>query len=123
MARFVLDSGLAAGTLTESPITGLTRRFEFAAGLYLESFGEDCLLLVARRNLLLTINAAAADLFEGATQTFFRRSFTLTEGIHWLAGGYDLSAADSRTKARELLTFGLKHGLVCRAGGGNCADE
>jgi hypothetical protein len=90
--------------------------FQLSPRVYLERFDTDSLLLVADRDRLLTINGAAADLFEEAIGDLGGASFTLEEGADWLAGHYEMSVRQCRLKARELLAFGLKHGLVSRIG-------
>ena len=89
--------------------------YAFATGVYLERFDDEALLLVADRDRLLTVNAAAADLFALAIQAFGSRPFSPGEAGDWLAGQYALAARDCRAKARELLAFGLRHGLIRRA--------
>ena len=88
------------------------RWYVFADGLCLERFDGEALLLVAARHRLLTINAAAADLFDLAVQCFGSRPFSLQQGCDWLAGEYALDAQACRVKVRELLTFGLRYGLL-----------
>ena len=88
------------------------RWYAFADGLCLERFDGEALLLVAERHRLLTINAAAADLFDLAVQCFGSRPFSLQQGCDWLAGEYALDAQACRVKVRELLTFGLRYGLL-----------
>ena len=90
------------------------RLFRLSPLVCLERFDADALLLVADRDRLLTVNAAAADLYTEAAQAFGNRQFSLEEGVGWLADHYDLSAQQCRVKARELLAFGLKQGLVRR---------
>jgi hypothetical protein len=92
------------------------RHFRLSSRVYLERFDADALLLVADRQLLLTVDAASAELFTEAARTFGDRPFTAQQGGDWLADGFDLSAQECRDKIRELLAFGLKYGLVCRAG-------
>jgi hypothetical protein len=91
------------------------RDYHLATGLYLERFDDAALVLVCERNLLLTVDAAAAELFTEVSRSFGSCSFTLEQGIDWLAGGYDLDAQQCRIKARELLAFALRNGLVCQA--------
>ena len=86
--------------------------FRMAPRVYLERFEAEALLLVADRDRLLTVNAAAADLFSEAVLVFGNRQFSLEEGAGWLDDHYDLSAQQCRVKARELLAFGLKQGLL-----------
>jgi hypothetical protein len=109
-ARAALPVSLPQGSWPE--------QYALATGLYLERFDGEALLLVADRHRLLTVNAAAADLFALAAQSFGSRPFSLQQGCDWLAGEYALDVQACRAKARELLAFGLKHGLLHRIGRG-----
>ena len=46
------------------------------------------------------------------SRCFGSRPFSLQQGCDWLAGEYALDAQACRAKVRELLTFGLRYGLV-----------
>jgi hypothetical protein len=70
--------------------------------------------MIAGRDLLLTVNAAAADLFESMSREFHQRNFAGHDIATWLSNHYQLPPADCRVKSRELLAFGLKHHIVDR---------
>ncbi len=94
------------------------RRFRLGERVYLERFDSEALLLVADQDRLLTVNAAAADLFAAVRAFFGSTSFTVEEAAAWLTSRYALTPRQCRDKLRELLAFGLRHGLVCRAAAG-----
>ncbi len=71
-------------------------------------------MLVAGWNQLLTINAVAADLFELSSTEFRERSFTSADIAALLSKHYELSVVECRSKAHDLLVFGLKHHIVER---------
>ena len=108
----MVSSGSAASPVFRLQTLRAGRWYVFADGLCLERFDGEALLLVAEQHRLLTINAAAADLFDLAVKCFGSRPFSLQQGCDWLAGEYALDAQACRVKARELLTFGLRYGLL-----------
>ena len=90
----------------------MAKSYRFSSPLYLEWFDDEALLLVADRDLLLTVNRAAGELFEALAEAFAGRPLTLADGIAWLGENYDLATAACRVEARALLAFALKHRLV-----------
>jgi len=88
------------------------KSYRFASALYLEWFADEALLLVAKRDLLLTMNRAGGILFEELAAVFAGRSFTVAEGEDWLGDHYELATTSCRKQARSLLAFALKHHLV-----------
>jgi len=90
--------------------------FRLSPRIYLERFDDGALLLVADRDRLLSVNVAAAELFDDVSRTFASKSFTLEQGRDWLASRYELCPEECLAKARGLLAFGLRQGLIWRTG-------
>lgn len=88
--------------------------FRLSPKIYLERFDDGALLLVADRDRLLSVNLAAAELFDEVSRTFASKSFTLEQGCAWLASQYELRPGECLARARGLLAFGLRQGLVWR---------
>lgn len=88
------------------------KQYHLVSSLHLEWFDDEALLLVADQHLLLTVNAAAATLFESLSAFFAGRTFTLAEGVEWLDRHYELTAEACRQQARGLLAFALKYHLA-----------
>ena len=119
----VNGSGLRVHGLTLSPLP-LTRllavavrkvfSYRFSPDLAIERFADEAILFVAARDELITINQAAADLFEAAVAAFADRSFGLLEAMVWFASTYDLAAGEVDLKLRPLLVFAVRHGIVVR---------
>lgn len=91
--------------------------FRLSTRVCQERFDTEALLLIVPRQRLLTVNLAAADLYDAVARRFGTGTFGLADAVAWLEGEYVLESAACRSKARELLAFGLKHGLVLRATG------
>lgn len=87
-------------------------RYQLSPSVYLEPFAEASLLLVADRDLLVTVNPAAAQLFEHARAVAGTRLFSRADGVDFLLDHYDLSLPEAESKLRSLLGFGLKQRLV-----------
>jgi hypothetical protein len=119
----VNGSGLRVHGLTLSPLP-LTRllavavrkvfSYRFSPDLAIERFADEAILFVAARDELITINQAAADLFEAAVAAFAGRSFDCKAAIEWFAYTYDLTVDDVNSKLRPLLAFAVRHGIVVR---------
>jgi hypothetical protein len=119
----VNGSGLRVHGLTLSPLP-LTRllavavrkvfSYRFSPDLAIERFADEAILFVAARDELITINLAAADLFEAAVAAFADCSFGLSEAMVWFATTYDLAAGEVDLKLRPLLVFAVRHGIVVR---------
>lgn len=100
--------------MNHSTDAALARYYRFAPNLFLERFDQEALLLVADCSRLLTINAAAADLFELAMAEFAARSVTVDDIANWLEQHYDLTREACHAWSRELLAFALKNHLADR---------
>lgn len=88
--------------------------YRFSLDLAIERFADEAILFVAARDELITINQAAADLFEAAVAAFAGRSFGLSEAMVWFASTYDMAAGEVDLKLRPLLVFAVRHGIVVR---------
>ena len=86
--------------------------YQLSPHIYLESFDEDAVLLVADRDVMVTVNHAAAQLFSQAQMTVGGSEFSRTDCVHFLLDNYELSNPDAEKKMRSLLGFGLKQHLI-----------
>jgi hypothetical protein len=89
--------------------------YQISPHIFLESFGEDAVLLVADRDVMVTVNHAAAQLFTLAQATAGRRVFSRSDCVYFLLDNYALSRLDAEKKMRSILGFGLKRHLVLKS--------
>lgn len=88
--------------------------YQISPHIYLEHFDEDAVLLVADRDVIVTVNHAAAQLFTQAQTIAGRSVFSRSDCVHFLLDNYELSNLDAEKKMRSVLGFGLKQGLILK---------
>ena len=86
--------------------------YRLSPHIYLETFDDDAVLLVADRDVMVTVNHAAAQLFSQARTTVGESEFSRSDCVHFLLDNYELSNLDAEKKMRSILGFGLKQHLV-----------
>lgn len=69
-------------------------------------------MLVADQDLMVTVNHAAANLFEQASLQSAGRSFQRSEWVNFLLQNFQLDRMNAERQARSILGFALRHGLV-----------
>lgn len=88
--------------------------YQISPHIYVESFDEDAVLLVADRDVMVTVNRAAAELFEKAKATMENSFFSRSDCVNFLLDQYDLTILDAEKQMRSILGFGLKQYLVIK---------
>ena len=90
-------------------------RYQLSPHVYIESFDEDAVLLVADRDVMITVNHAAAELFKQAKAMAGNSLFNRSDCVSFLLDNYELSNLDAEKKMRSILGFGLKRRLVLKS--------
>jgi hypothetical protein len=97
--------------------------YQFSPHLYLEFFEADAVLLIADRDVMVTLNHAAARLFEEALELFQDRTFSRSDCVDFLLHNYDMTASEAEREVRSLLGFGLIMALVVKKKAVSLAHE
>jgi hypothetical protein len=87
-------------------------RYHISPHVFIEFFDEDAVLLVADRDLMVTVNHAAAMLYEQASLQSAGRSFNRSDWVNFLLRNFQLNQANAERQVRSILGFALRHGLV-----------
>ena len=69
-------------------------------------------MLVADQDLMVTVNHAAAQLFEQASLESSGQSFNRTDCLNFLLHTFQLNQVNAERQVRSILGFALRHGLV-----------
>lgn len=80
--------------------------------IYLEHFDEDAVLLVADRDVIVTVNHAAAQLFKQAQASVGNGLFSRSDCVNFLLENYDLSNLDAEKMMRSIIGFGLMQHVI-----------
>ena len=88
--------------------------YQISPHVYLESFDENAVMLVVDRDVMVTVNQAAAQIFTLAWEMVGERSFSRVDCINFLLKHYELTRQDAEVQMRALLRFALTHGLVLK---------
>ncbi len=88
--------------------------YQLSPHVYLESFDEDVVMLVADRDALITVNQAAAQVFILARESVGDGAFNRNDCINFLVEHYELTRPDAEVQMLALLGFALNHGLVLK---------
>lgn len=94
----------------------LVHRYRISPHVYLETFDAHAVLLVADRDVVITVNLAAARLFTEGSAAVDGGPFSRSDFTDFLLAHFDMGRAAAVTQARALLAYGLRHGLLLRAG-------
>lgn len=86
--------------------------YRISPHVFIEFFDDDAVLLVADRDLMVTVNHVAAKLFEQASSQSAGRFFNRTDWVNFLLQNFQLNQANAERQVRSLLGFALRHGLV-----------
>ena len=90
------------------------RCYHFSPDVYVERFDDDVILFLADRDLMLTVNLAAGELYETARSVIGDRSFSHHDCMTFLIDTYVLTEEESRRQTRSILTFGLRHRILVK---------
>lgn len=71
-------------------------------------------MLIADRDLLVTVNHEAAQIFEQAREVFGREDFNRPACVDFLLENYQMSRREAERQTRSMLVFGLRQGLVLK---------
>ena len=71
-------------------------------------------MLVADRDVLVTVNQMAAQIFEHAREIVGNRTFDRSACVDFLLENYQLSGQEAEGQMRSILGFGLRYGLVLK---------
>jgi hypothetical protein len=88
--------------------------YQLSPNVYLEIFKQDAVLLIADRDVMVTVNLAAAKLYECARESFGYGDFNRFDCVHFLLESYDMSDQEAEDQMRSILGFGLKQRLVLK---------
>lgn len=88
--------------------------YQLSPNVYLEHFQEDAVLLIADRDVMVTVNHAAAQLYESARESVGGDHFERSDCVCFLLKNYKLSDCEAEEQMRSLLGFGLKHRMVLK---------
>ena len=88
--------------------------YQISPHIYIESFDEDAVMLVADRDVMVTVNHVAEELFEKARTTVDGRFFSRSDCVKFLLDHYDLTILDAEKQMRSILGFGLRQSLVVK---------
>ena len=91
--------------------------YQLSPHVCIEFFGKDAVMLVADRDVLVTVNKTAAQIFEHAREIAGSRTFDRSACVAFLLENYQLSGQEAEGQMRSLLGFGLRHGFVLKTPG------
>ncbi|PLX72411.1 MAG: hypothetical protein C0614_13855, partial [Desulfuromonas sp.] len=92
------------------------RHYRLSQDVYVEMFADEAILFVANLDVMLTVNAAAAELFEAARSVLADRPFTRGECTSFLLDTYDMTPDQAERQTLSLLSFGLRNHIVIKKG-------
>lgn len=89
--------------------------YHLSPHVFLELFAEDAILLIAERDLMVTVNLAAARLFEQARELIGDRPFSRSDCRDFLLEQYELDEVQAEHQTRSILGFSLRQKLIVRS--------
>ena len=88
--------------------------YQLSPHVFIERFDEEAVMLVADRDVMVTVNYAAAQIFEQARETVDYGTFSRSDCVNHLLQFYDLTRNEAEAQTRSLLGFALKHRMVLK---------
>ena len=88
------------------------RGYRLSPHMFLEVFDQDAVLLLADRDVMVTINHAAAELFAQVRLNFAGKLFSRLDFLNLLLLVYEIDRPEAEHQVRSLLGFAIRHGLV-----------
>lgn len=86
--------------------------YQLSPHVYLESFDEDAVLLIADHDYMITVNHAGAQLFEQAQEAVGDGLFSRSDCVNFLLKHYELTTIEAEGKMRSIIGFGLRQYVV-----------
>ena len=86
--------------------------YQLSPHVYLESFDEDAVLLIADHDYMITVNHAGSQLFEQAQEAVGDGLFSRSDCVKFLLDQYDLTNLDAEKKMRSIIGFGLRQYMI-----------
>lgn len=90
------------------------RHYRLSPHVYVETFTDEAVLFIAGRAKLITVNRAAAELYQLFHDSCCDRAFSRDECRRFLTENYDLATTEAEAEADRLLGFALKQRIICR---------
>jgi hypothetical protein len=88
--------------------------YQISPHIYLESFEEDAVLLVADHDYMITVNHAGAQLFKQAQEVVGNGLFSRSDCVNFLLDHYELTAHEAVKKMRSIIGFGLMQYVIVK---------
>ena len=88
--------------------------YQISPHIYLESFAEDAVLLIADQDFMITVNHAGAHLFKLAQEAIGNGPFSRADCVKFLLDNYELTTFEAEKKMRSILGFGLVHDVIVK---------
>lgn len=88
------------------------RLYQLSPHVFVETFADDAVLLIADRDVMVRVNHAAAQLYEQARGALGDESFSRADCVALLLETFDLSRPDAERQVRSLLGFALRQALA-----------
>ncbi|MDT8440769.1 MAG: hypothetical protein RQ723_03805 [Desulfuromonadales bacterium] len=89
-------------------------RYRLNPRVYVEMFDDAAILFIADREMLVTVNRAAAELYQLFRSSCTGRPFSRQDCRQFLATNYELSVERAMSETARLLGFALRHRIVQR---------
>ena len=88
--------------------------YQLSPHVFIEFFDEDAVMLVADRDVMVTVNQMAAQIFQHAREMVGNETFNRSACVDFLLENYQLSGQEAAGQMRSMLGFGLRQGLVLK---------
>lgn len=88
------------------------RNYRLSPNVYIETFAEDAVLLIADYDYMITLNHAGAQLFEKAREAIGDASFSRADCVSFLLDHYELTSFEAEQKMRSIIGFGLTQHMI-----------
>jgi hypothetical protein len=88
--------------------------YQLSPHVFIEFFDEDAVMLVADRDVIITVNQMAAQIFQHAREMVGNETFNRSACVDFLLENYQLSGQEAAGQMRSMLGFGLRQGLILK---------
>jgi len=88
--------------------------YQLSPHVFIEFFDEDAVILIADRDVIITVNQMAAQFFQHAREMVSNKTFNRSACVDFLLENYQLSGQEAAGQMRSMLGFGLRQGLVLK---------
>jgi hypothetical protein len=86
--------------------------YRMSPDVTLERFDDQALMLLSRQDAFLTVNSAAADLFELLNDKFAGAGFACSDMAALFTEHYQLTPSQAHEEARQLIAAWSEHGII-----------